>query len=169
MYNSLLNIAGTAEKPAINSFLLDGLTRHLRYYFAPNTVIMGESEPYTPSPLTGEGWDGGEIPTTSTVTPNTYPSRLLTGEEPVPAKAGIRACPELAEGMEPKVPSPLTGEGRDGGEIPTTSAVTPNTYPSQLLTGDGGETCIKSYFGTVINIHLAIPLTHSVEPPPRLV
>ena len=91
----------------------------------------------TPSPLTGEGWDGGE--------------NLVHGE-PVEPPAASSVRPELVEGpAQQNAPSPSTEEGRDGGEDPeninwntppqndTLSTNTPHpTHPVQSQTNIRG-------------------------------
>ena len=71
--------------------------------------------PITPSPLTGEGWDGGE----NSTRPEPVKGHAQQ-DNPSPLTGEGRACPEHSrrDGSEDDIhaPSPLTGEGRDGGE-----------------------------------------------------
>ena len=83
----------------------------------------GEGTQKTPSPSTGEGWDGGEDPVRPEPVEPHDPSKpvipahssvIPAHSSVIPAEAGIQRG-DGGEGTQ-KTPSPSTGEGWDGGE-----------------------------------------------------
>ena len=121
-----------------------------------------ESSTTTPLPPQGEGWEGGNSPAQSPLNEDEATPTRHSREEPTPSEGknsttlnrhSRAACPRPRSGSgNPEgrskgginTPSPLTGEGRDGGENPTNPVIPtknsqPTTQYSQLNTDDSPD------------------------------